>query len=458
MRKILNLSLNCNIYYYFCAQSSINSQKTIMNALLRFTIENFRSIAERKSIEIKPDSIKDEPRSNVVSTNEVPFLRSVAIYGANSSGKSNLINAIGCMSRLIVDSVKVNDEEELPYFPFSLNLVNDKKPTLYEVDAIISDVRYRYSFSNTDKRIIHEQLIRIEKSGTEKPLFIRNVDGIGVNEKLFPEGKDMEDKTNDNRLFLSLVGQLGGKISNTIIKFFNNDLNVLSGLETDGYSTYTRYLLNKNLPGCEDMKKFFSDMQLGFSGLSTKVRDFNINELPDNLPKELKESLAKELSGKKLVDVFSTHKVFNEEGQPIESKSFDFTEMESAGTQKLFDMAGPIFDTILRGSILVIDELDAKMHPLISREIVKLFNDPLRNQLGAQLIFTTHDTNLLSSNLLRRDQIWFTEKDQLERTDVYSMRHIVLPDGKKPRGDGNMERNYIKGRYGAIPYIRTSID
>lgn len=98
------------------------------------------------------------------------------------------------------------------------------------------------------------------------------------------------------------------------------------------------------------------------------------------------------------------------------------------------------------------------MHPLISRELVSLFNDPVRNPLGAQLIFTTHDTNLLSSNLLRRDQIWFTEKDQLERTDVYSMRHIVLPDGTKPRGDGNMERNYIKGRYGAIPYIQPAID
>lgn len=429
-----------------------------MNALLRFTIENFRSIAERKSIVFMPDSIKDEPRGNVVTTKEFSFLRTVAIYGANSSGKSNLINAIGCMSRLIVDSVKVNDEEELPFFPFRLNLLNENKPTIYEIDAIVSDVRYRYGFSNTNKRIVQEQLIQIEKSGKERILFIRNENGIGVNEKFFPEGKDMEEKTNDNRLFISLVGQLSGKISNTIIKFFKNNLNTLSGLETDGYSTFTKYMLNKNLPGCEDMKNFFSQMQLGFSNLSTKVHDFNINELPDNLPKELKESFAKELAGKKMVDVFSIHKIFNEEGQPIESKSFNFEEMESAGTQKLFDMAGPIFDTILTGSILVIDELDAKMHPLISREIVGLFNDPERNPLGAQLIFTTHDTNLLSSKLLRRDQIWFTEKDSLERTDVYSMRDIVLPGGKKPRGDGNMERNYIKGRYGAIPYIRTSID
>ena len=132
--------------------------------------------------------------------------------------------------------------------------------------------------------------------------------------------------------------------------------------------------------------------------------------------------------------------------------------MESAGTCKLFDLAGPIFTTLNTGNILVVDELDAKMHPLISQELVSLFNDPKRNKKGAQLIFTTHDTNLLASRLLRRDQIWFTEKDEQERTDLYNMMQIVLPDGTKPRGDGNIERNYIRGRYGAIPYIRSYTD
>lgn len=429
-----------------------------MNALLRFTVENFRSIAERKSIDFVPDSIKDEPKNNVCTAKGVSYLRTTAIYGANSSGKSNLIDAIACMSSMIVKSVKVNDKEKLPYLPFRLNRTNSKLPTLYEVDAVIEDVRYRYSFSNNESRILSEQLIRVGKSGSEKPLFIRTEEGIGVDEKLFPEGKDLESRTNDNRLFISLVGQLGGKVSNSIINFFDNTVNTLSGLNTDGYSSFTRYMLNANLPGCNDMKSFFTRVQLGFSNLTTTVRDFDVSELPSDMPRELKERLAKNLMGKQMVQVFSSHNIYDEEGQTVDSASFDFEEMESAGTQKLFDMAGPIFDTLNDGSILVIDELDAKMHPLISRELVSLFNDPVRNPLGAQLIFTTHDTNLLSSNLLRRDQIWFTEKDQLERTDVYSMRHIVLPDGTKPRGDGNMERNYIKGRYGAIPYIQPAID
>ena len=429
-----------------------------MNALLRFTVENFRSIAERKSIKFVPDSIKDEPKDNVVSAGDCMYLRTTAIYGANSSGKSNLVEAMACMSSMIVKSVKVNDREKLLYMPFKLNNTNKKLPTLYEVDAVIGGVRYKYCFSNNESCILSEQLIRIEKSGHENALFIRTEDGIGVNEKLFPEGKDLESRTNDNRLFVSLVGQLGGKISNSVINFFDNTLNTLSGLNTDDYSSFTKYILNSNLPGCEDMKSFFTRVQLGFSNLTTTVRDFNISELPADMPREMKESLAQNLAGKQIVQVFSTHNIYDEDGQILESAKFDFADMESAGTQKLFDMAGPIFDTLNRGTILVVDELDAKMHPLISRELVSLFNDPKRNPLGAQLIFTTHDTNLLSSNLLRRDQIWFTEKDQAERTDVYSMRDIVLPDGTKPRGDGNMERNYIKGRYGAIPYIQPSND
>ncbi len=429
-----------------------------MKAILRFTVENFRSIAERKSITFTPDSIKDEPKGNVCSMGEIPYLKTAAIYGANSSGKSNLIKAISCMASIIVNSVKVNDKEQLPYIPFRLNRMNPLKPTLYEVDIIVDDVRYRYGFSNQKRCICEEWLSRIEKSGAEKPLFIRNAEGIGINEKLFPEGRDLESRTNDNRLFISLVGQLGGEVSNHIISFFGEALNTLSGLKTNPYTLFTSFMLNEHISGCDAMMDFFKRVQLGFLDLSTTTHEFDINDLPNDMPSELKESIARGLTGKKRVRVFATHGIYDENGQKIDTEDFVFKEMESAGTQKLFDLAGPIFETLQRGTILVVDELDAKMHPLISRELVSLFNDPKHNPLGAQLIFTTHDTNLLSSNLLRRDQIWFTEKDLQERTDLYSLRQIVLPDGTKPRGDGNLERNYIKGRYGAIPYIQPYID
>ena len=424
-----------------------------MNVLLRFTIENFRSIAERKSIILMPMTIEDEPRSNVVKVGNIDYLRTIAIYGANSSGKSNLIQGLKSMENLVLNSVKINDDEELLYDPYRLNASKENTPTLYEVDFITDDLRYRYGFSNTDKRIYDEWLIRVETSGDEQKLFIRTVEGIGVNEELFPEGRDLESKTNDNRLFLSVVGQLGGDISKSILHFFKQGFHVLSGLDTESYEPFTKIYLDKDFPGCSDMKQFFLRVQLGFKDVLSSTHMFDINDFPKGLPKKLKEKLTKELEGKKQLKIVSLHGIYDDEGNMIDTKDFDFAKMESSGTRKLFDLAGPIFNTLNLGTVLVVDELDAKMHPLISQELLTLFNDPVRNPHGAQLIFTTHDTNLLSSHLLRRDQIWFTEKDEQERTDIYNMMQIILPNGTTPRSDGNIERNYIQGRYGAVPYI-----
>lgn len=423
------------------------------SAILSFTVENYRSIANRRSINFVPASIKDKPNTNINVYEGKKYLRTIAIYGANSSGKSNLIRAIAAMGSIVRTSVKINEGEKLPYDPFALIKGSEVKPTLFAIDFIHNDAIYQYGFSYTEDSIVEEWLIQ---NGDK--LFIRTKEGIGVNNHLYIEGENLETKTNSNRLFLSVVGQLGGQISNSIIKFFNDRLNVISGIETDNYRAFTQVVLNKKKTGHEDIIRFFLNMQLGFLGIKTIEHDFDSSDIPQNFPKELKNQIIKKMTGKKSIQVLSSHGLYDENGTRISTMDFDFDEMESEGTKKLFDLAGPIFDTIKCGAILIVDELDAKMHPLISQELVKLFNDPIRNPLGAQLIFTTHDTNLLSSKLLRRDQIWLTEKDIQERTDVYNIMQIILPDGTKPRGDGNMERNYIRGRYGAIPYFQNDLN
>lgn len=423
-----------------------------MNAILRFSVENYKSIAERKSIVFTPSTIKDNPINNIASINGTKYLKTCAIYGANSSGKSNLITAIARMKKMIRSSIKMNDGDKLPYSPFLLDETSNTSPTLFELEFYNDDNHYRYGFSYTENQIHEEWLMQIEKK-KEKTYFLRTIEGIGVNEELFPEGKDLEEKTNKNRLFLSLVGQLGGKLSNSLLSFFIEKLNVISGLDTDNYDTFSRRLIYEKLPGYDEVKQFFINMQLGFLDMSVKAQEFDVSRIPADMPEKLKKTLIENLLGKKELKVYTKHGVYNNSGEQIGTRSFDLDEMESAGTQKLFEMSGPIFDTVVNGNILVIDELDAKMHPLLSKELVSLFNDVESNPESAQLVFSTHDTNLLSSGLLRRDQIWFTEKDARERTDIYNMMQIVLPDGTKPRGDGNIERNYIQGRYGAIPYI-----
>lgn len=406
-----------------------------MAALLQFTVGNYRSFHQVRTFSMVPNSIQDNPKGCVVAEGRSRYLVTAAIYGANSSGKSNLIAALATMKSMVLSSVKLNDHDPLPYDPFLLSEESSKQPTHLEVLYLDSDeTRIRYGFDYTMRRIEQEWLFVSKKNKQEQPYFVRDEEGIGVDESLFPEGVGLEERTNDNRLFLSLVAQLGGTISKDVLDYFKSGYNVISGLNNQGYEGLTeRQFLNEEEESA-DALQFFKDLQLGFENIETVEHDTD--------------------KGKKAIDVFTMHNVYNKGGEIVGKQRFRFDYCESQGTQKLFELAGPLFEVLRHGRLLVMDELDAKMHPLISQHIIRLFSNGKTNPHHAQLLFTTHDTNLLSSHLLRRDQIWFTEKDKAESTDLYSLMNIVLPDGTKPRGDGNLERNYIKGRYGAIPYLK----
>lgn len=398
--------------------------------LLEFTVGNFTSFYKKRTLSMMAQSIKEEPESNVVKAHGYNTLRTLAVYGANSSGKSNLLRAIDEMFDLVEGSVKLNDNDKLRYSPF--RLLKDKgvgEPTLFEVIFIKDKTKYRYGFKYNESAIVEEWLFRsLGKTKREATLFLRDKDGIGVHKTNFPEGKGKEESTNDNRLFLSLCGQLGGQVSKSIVTWFVSGFNVLSGIDSVGYGAFSKDLFYTEDDGCEDAQRFLRNLQLGFENVAARKEDEGI-----------------------IIDTI--HNKYDTKGNVIGEAHFDLNKYESEGTKKIFDLSGPISDTLSRGATILIDELDAKMHPLISMYIIGLFNSPKTNPKNAQLIFTTHDTNLLSSNLLRRDQIWFTEKDQMEQTDLYCLMDIVFPDGTKPRKDSNYEKNYINGRYGAIPFI-----
>lgn len=418
-----------------------------MTTLLQFTVGNYRSFHQAKTFSMVPNHIQDRPKESVVVEGDYKYLTTAAIYGANSSGKSNLVMALAVMDRMVLESVRLNDKDSLDYDPFLLATASGIQPTHFEIVYVTEDGnRVRYGFEYTQEKIEKEWLFIRRKNTDEQPYFVRDEEGIGIDETLFAEGTGLEEKTNDNRLFISLTAQLGGEISKGVLDFFQSGYNVISGLTSRGYAGLTEIQFQNKEEEAMEALQFFKDLQLGFTDIETSVYDMPI---PEDLPNEYKE----QLKGKKGIDVFSLHHVYDPEGDIVGKQRFRFDNCESQGTKKLFELAGPLFDSLRHGRLLVIDELDAKMHPLISQHIIKLFSNPETNPHHAQLLFTTHDTNLLSSHLLRRDQIWFTEKDRTEATDLYSLMHIVLPDGSKPRGDGNLERNYIKGRYGAIPYL-----
>lgn len=405
--------------------------------LHEFSVENFRSIKERKTLCLQAQEIGEDIEGNVACELGYNILKSLSVYGANSSGKSNLLAAFSAMRIMVEFSAKLNEGEKLFYLPFLLS-ETDNEPTLFEIVFTQSGYCYRYGFTYTLYKIEEEWLYRsTTPSSQEEMLFLRSLKEVETDNELFAEGKDNETRLNGNRLFLSLCAQLGGKISNSLMFWFSDSLNVISGSKIGNLPIYSRNWFAKDNDNRDKALEFFKKLQLGFENLAVRQ-------------KQIKSSFTDE----EVVNaLFSIHNKYNSEGEICGSIERNFEDMESEGSQKLFDLTGPIFITLDSGSVLVVDELDAKMHPLISQYIIRLFNNSESNPNNAQLIFSTHDTHLLSSKLLRRDQIWFTEKDNKEQTDLYCLTDIVLSDGSVPRNDTNYEKNYIAGRYGAIPYI-----
>lgn len=418
--------------------------------IVQFTVGNFLSFNAKQMLNLEARGIS-ELKTNICTLKTEKILRSMVIYGANSSGKSNLIKAMERMREVVLSSVRLNDSDELEYSPFLLSIETDSLPTFFEIIFWKESIRYRYGFEYNLRQIENEWLFAGKSEKSEKTLFIRTIEGIAVDAK-YKEGEGIESKTNNNRLFVSLVAQLGGPISKQILEFFKN-YNVLSGLDHNDYKGFTTRMLHKNLNGCEESLELYQKLKLGFQDIKAIESDFNLSEIPENLTDELRIKLVKDLTGKRNISLKTVHNKYDKKGEIVDFVLFDKLKNESEGTNKIIDLSGPIFDTLKFGKALIIDELDAKLHPLITMRIVELFNSPISNTKNAQLIFATHDTNLLGEELFRRDQIWFTEKDEREQTELYSLYDFNLPDGSKVRNDSNLEKNYIRGRYGAIPFI-----
>ena len=417
--------------------------------IVEFTVGNFLSFNKKRSLKLKASGISELP-DNIIKTNGYKLVRSGVVYGANSSGKSNLIKALDRMRDLVLNSVRLNDNDELDYTPFLLSN-KDGEPTYFEIEFLIKNKKYRYGFEYNMNEIISEWFYIKEGRKQEVPYFIRTEDGIGVSDE-FEEGFDKEKATNKNRLFVSLVAQLGGDTSKNVLEWFKG-YNVLSGIDHKDYNGFTLKMLHKKIGGFEQSLSLYQKLKLGFKSVNVTESEFDVNSVSPDLPDNLRKKLLNDLEGKTVVSLNTIHSRYDDFGNIIGAVPFDKETQESEGTKKIIDLSGPIFDTLISGRILIIDELDAKLHPLLTIQIIKLFNSSETNPNNAQLLFATHDTNLLSSKLFRRDQIWFTEKDSKEQTDLYTLAEITLPDGSKVRNDSNLEKNYIRGRYGAIPFL-----
>lgn len=419
--------------------------------LLKFTVDNYRSFGREMTLDLAASNgIRDNIEGAFTDAGNNKILNVVAFYGANSSGKTNFLRAIGNMRRIIVQSVKLNENDSLPYDPFLLSTVK-LHPTKFEATIfnIVDKTTYTYGFEYLPSSITKEWLFMKSPKKSPKKLFIRDGEKMEIDPNNFTEGLNITVKLNKNRLFLSLVGQLGGDISNNIITLFQNKLRVISGIEDSDYSNYTRRLVHENKKYKTLAQDFLRNMGLGFNEFETKKIEFEKIVFPQGFPAELIE----QFRGRTIIEVSSIHSVYDENGNIVEQIKLNLDENESAGTNKIFNLTGPILEALQNGLTLVIDELDSQMHPLISWKLVEKFNNQESNPHGAQLLFTTHDTHLLSNRLFRRDQIWFVQKDSKDCSCIYPMMEATDKLGHAPRSDSNYQKNYIQGIYGAIPYF-----
>ncbi|MDF5732678.1 MAG: ATP-binding protein [Rhizonema sp. PD38] len=419
--------------------------------LIEFSVGNYRSFKEVVTFSmvaaniVSKDKKIDENNAFEVG-NKLRVLKSAAIYGANASGKSNIAAAIRFMRWFVLNSSKETQATEaINVEEFKLSTDREEKSSFFEIVFILNKKRYRYGFEVDRQQVVSEWLFHVPRT-KEAKLFERNFKKF-QSTSAFQEGKQIADKTRNNALFISVVAQFNGKLAQEILQWFR-DLYIISGLDKTNRK-YTMDFLQREVYE-KDIIQLIKKLDLGIDDIQIKqpmVSDLENILSSSNASEESKRRLLSQILSTRERNISTIHWKYDSEGKKQSTESFNIDNHESEGTKKLFALAGILIDTLKKGKFLLIDEFDASLHPLISCAILNLFNSNEANLHKAQFFFMTHDTNLLSNKIFRRDQIWFVEKNKSGASNLYSLAEF------KVRNDASFESDYIHGKYGAIPFI-----
>jgi AAA15 family ATPase/GTPase len=390
--------------------------------LIEFKTKNFYSFKEEISfLMTRVNSFKEHLETNIIRTqrDDIELLKTAAIYGANGSGKSNFLGGIAHMSSIIYnsfsDSLKKEEEINFENFNFKLNTETEKANTMFEVSFLEGSTIFRYGFETIDRIIKKEWLYK--KVDREVLLFSREGEKFQINKESFSEGEQFKKTVNKNVLFISHLAQNNQKIASTVFRWFAN-LNVLSGIHDANYDKFTAKLLKSD----PKFKKWASLM----------LKYLEISNIE---------------AGENEGEVRTFHNRYDENNILVDSVQFT-KYMESDGTLKLIHSLGPIYDTLKLGRVLFIDEFDSKLHPNLTKKLIKLFHD--FNRSNAQLVFSAQDASLMDKDIFRRDQIWFTEKDQFGASSLFSLSEF---DSNTVRNTSAFNKKYLANEFGAADTI-----
>ena len=416
--------------------------------LIEFNVTNYRSFWEEQSLKMAANTKPELREKNTFDSGVkgIPrLMRSAVIYGPNASGKSNLILAMQFMQKFVFSSAKESQEgEHIDLQPFLFNKFGQSMPSEFEVHFVQDGVRYQYGFSATKQRVFDEWLMAYPE-GKAQRWFERTYDPEKEKEnwyfgsKFLGSKKLWKDATRKNALFLSTAIQLNNDQLKPIFLWFKRLQVVEHGsLLHPGDSIE----LCGDEKGKAEILAFMNAADLSIADINYETKLFSAEDLPEEFPPEIKEQFEKDMKGKKMFRVKFLHSVHDsEELVPLS------LEDESDGTLKLFAYAGPWIDLLTNGRILFVDELDSSLHPKIVRFLLQLLHSSNKNNKNGQVVFTLHDTSILDQELLRRDQVWFVEKDNQNATKLYPLSDF------SPRKGEALQKGYLHGRYGAVPYI-----
>jgi AAA15 family ATPase/GTPase len=372
-------------------------------------------------------------KNNVFKVNQnFSLLKSAAIYGANASGKSNLILALYFMQSFVINSSKLQITDKIDLEKFRLSSETEDKPSFFKIVFYLDNKTYEYSFEVTQERVISEGLSCTPKT-RKTNIFSREKDKIKYSKSLM-KGKDVKDLTKKNTLFLSIAAQFNDPLAGKILLWFSR-LKIISGSQLENLRQLSIDYLSREQNLKNEIVFLIKKLDLSIKDMSIEVGRKPLDNFHKDIPDTVYNSIE------------TYHEKYDLEGKVIGLESFQLNKHESRGTQKLFALLAPILSVLKASEVLIIDELDSLLHPLMAIAIIGLFNSQQTNPKNAQLIFATHDVNLLSNQLFRRDQIWFTEKNRQEATDLYSLVEFDIDN------NASFEQDYIQGRYGAIPFI-----
>ena len=388
--------------------------------LIRFIVDNFKSIKD--TLELSLVSGSTNKMGNTIKAGKLELLPSAVIYGANASGKTNVLEAFATMQRIVLNKDKtIQPTDRFPYNPFRLCTETELSPTVFDIVFMIDDVEYEYGFTY-DSEIVYAEWLTVLESGIPTRIFEFDIDTGYIYNDEVKDFKAVHEK--NNSLYLWELDRREYKYAVDVLAWFGGCSYVLFNKGNSFLSEEFSHELLK--PGTREfLSKLLREADLGIEGIdSIDVRDG-----------KLKVSMLR--------------KKYDQDGNAVGISPFDLDEDESSGTQRLFGLIEPISKAIRTGCPLFVDELDSNLHPgLVEKILFSIFHDSSCNSKSAQIIFTTRDTSFLDLNIMHESQIWFAEKDKYGATTL-----ISLVEYKGVRDREYLQKDYKMGRYGGVPYL-----